>query len=427
MNFQETCQYLFTRLANYQRQGAGAFTKTLDNTIRLAEFLNNPHEKFKSIHIAGTNGKGSSASMLTSILMESGLKVGVFTSPHIKSFTERIKVDGQEVSEEFVVDFVERIQPVIEELKPSFFEITTLMAFAYFERSNVDIAVIETGLGGRLDSTNILSPLVSLITNISMDHSALLGDTLELIAGEKAGIIKDETPVVISQTQEELKHVFDQKAKSLAAPISYADQNYNIIDLGIENGLRQIEIPELNEKYTLDLIASYQTRNVLGVITTLDVLKDRYGIEVSSNAVKQGLAKVVKNAGLKGRYQILQEAPKVICDCGHNEDGIIAVVEQLMSESFEKLYVVWGMSNDKEMNKIMRLLPKNAEYILCQPKIERAAKAHELQQVAIEIGLKADIIEDVNEAVKVTVENAGASDVVFIGGSTFVLSELSEL
>lgn len=422
MNFQETCNHLFQKLASYQVLGGKALNKSLDKTLELAELLYNPQSKFKSIHIAGTNGKGSSSAMLASIYQEAGYKIGLYTSPHLKSFTERIKINGQEVEEQFVIDFVEHIQEYIESSNPSFFEITTLMAFEYFALHKVDLAIIETGLGGKLDSTNILNPEACLITNIGLDHQSILGNTLKEIGQEKAGIIKHNTPIVISETQNEIKSVFTTIAQEQNAPIYFGDESISIKNINAK-GTRRFTA---NEKtYELGLLGKYQLKNVSGVLTIINILQELY--PVSDKNIQNGLANISQNVNLKGRWQIIQENPKIICDTGHNIDGIKEIVKQLESETYDKLHIVWGMVSDKDYKKIMQFLPKNALYYFCKPNIERALNPELLLNFSLEIGLKGEIIEDVNEAIAQSIKNCSQSDVIFIGGSTFVVAEIESL
>lgn len=424
--YQEAVDFLYANLPMFQRVGAVAFKKDLTNTLKLCEALGNPEKKFKSIHIAGTNGKGSSSHMIASILQENGYKTGLYTSPHLKSFTERIRVNGDEVKGEFVVDFVNRMMPVIEAVQPSFFEITVAMAFEYFAMEQVDVAVIEVGLGGRLDSTNVITPVVSLITNIGWDHKDLLGDTLEKIAFEKAGIIKTGVPVVISQRQSDTEHVFTERARSMNAPIVFASDTLHAI-LGsdglfdvLENGHARLT------KVDLPLKGSYQTRNITGVLKTIDVLATQ-GFAFRQADVVKGLEKVVINTHLKGRWQKLSDRPLVICDTGHNIDGITEVVKQIETIPYRKLHFVFGVVKDKDISGILKLIPQQAACYFCQAKLPRAMDAWELSQKAADVGLHGEVIPDVNEAKRRAMMNAGEDDLIFIGGSTFVVAELNEL
>ena len=404
MTYQDTLNWMFSQLPMYQRQGKTAFKKDLSNTLKLAEHLNNPENKFKSVHVAGTNGKGSTSHILASVLQEAGYKVGLYTSPHLKDFRERIKINGQEVSKHFVIGFIKRNKDFFEANKLSFFEMTVGMAFDYFAKQNVDIAVVEVGLGGRLDSTNIVIPEVSIITNIGLDHTQFLGDTLEAIAFEKGGIIKPNIPVVIGETQKETAPVFKSLAKSCDSEILFADQL-------------------VSEVYKSDLIGSYQSKNIKTVVQTVKQLQGK-GFKISKKNIKQGLLKVVKNTGLLGRWQILKERPKVVCDTGHNREGLIYVMQQLSNETFESLHIVFGVVNDKDLRSILDLLPKKATYYFCKPNIPRGLDAEELQQTFSSYKLKGRAYKSVNEAYNSPLNNARKDDFIYVGGSTFVVAEI---
>lgn len=404
MTYQDTLNWMFSQLPMYQRQGKTAFKKDLSNTLKLAEHLNNPENKFKSVHVAGTNGKGSTSHILASVLQEAGYKVGLYTSPHLKDFRERIKINGQEVSKHFVIGFIKRNKGFFEANKLSFFEMTVGMAFDYFAKQNVDIAVVEVGLGGRLDSTNIVTPEVSIITNIGLDHTQFLGDTLEAIAFEKGGIIKPNIPVVIGETQKETAPVFKSLAKSCDSEILFADQL-------------------VSEVYKSDLIGSYQSKNIKTVVQTVKQLQGK-GFKISNKNLKQGLLKVVKNTGLLGRWQILKERPKVVCDTGHNREGLIYVMQQLSNETFESLHIVFGVVNDKDLRSILDLLPKKATYYFCKPNIPRGLDAEELQQTFSSYKLKGRAYKSVNEAYNSALNNARKDDFIYVGGSTFVVAEI---
>ncbi|MEM9859257.1 MAG: folylpolyglutamate synthase/dihydrofolate synthase family protein [Bacteroidota bacterium] len=422
--YQKTVEYLYSQLPMFQRVGNSAFKKDLTNTIKLCEALNFPQHQFKSIHVAGTNGKGSSSHMLASVLQQAGYKTGLYTSPHLKDFSERIRINGDSVDPSFVVDFVERIKPFIDKLAPSFFEITVAMAFDYFAHHQVDIAVVEVGMGGRLDSTNVILPEVSLITNISMDHAQWLGDTLEKIAGEKAGIIKDHVPVVISEKQPEVVEVFVKKALEHQSEIYFAEEEF---DLNLSPDSHEVyQNGELLMVVNPDLKGYYQKRNIPGVLKTLDVLKGR-GFTITENNVLTGLENVISNTGLNGRWQVMSENPKIICDVGHNEAGVSQIITQLSKEEFDHLFIVWGMVKDKESQKVLELLPKSATYLFCQPSIPRAMSAEQLAKEAYPIGLKGHIVPNVNEAVSSAKDLALPKDMIFIGGSTFVVAELENL
>ena len=404
MTYQDTLNWMFSQLPMYQRQGKTAFKKDLSNTLKLAEHLNNPENKFKSVHVAGTNGKGSTSHILASVLQEAGYKVGLYTSPHLKDFRERIKINEQEVSKHFVIGFIKRNKDFFEANKLSFFEMTVGMAFDYFAKQNIDIAVVEVGLGGRLDSTNIVTPEVSVITNIGLDHTQFLGDTLEAIAFEKGGIIKPNIPVVIGETQKETAPVFKSLAKSCDSEILFADQL-------------------VSEVYKSDLIGSYQSKNIKTVVQTVKQLQGK-GFKISKKNIKQGLLKVVKNTGLLGRWQILKERPKVVCDTGHNREGLIYVMQQLSNETFESLHIVFGVVNDKDLRYILDLLPKKATYYFCKPNISRGLDAEELQQTFSSYKLKGRAYKSVNEAYNSALNNARKDDFIYVGGSTFVVAEI---
>lgn len=424
--YQEALKYLYDNLPMFQRVGAAAIKKDLTNTIRLCRILGDPHRAFKSIHVAGTNGKGSTCHMLASILQSSGYKTGLYTSPHLKDFTERIKVNGREIDRGYVLDFVNRIMPAIEQIRPSFFEITVAMAFDYFAKEAVDVAVVEVGLGGKLDSTNVITPVVSVITNISWDHKELLGDTLPEIAAQKAGIIKPGIPVVISERQPEVQDVFIARARELGCQISFASDDYVVrpasragcIDIfrDAEAVLTDVHLP---------LTGLYQSHNVPGVVKTVDAVQSHF--PVSRMQLKRGLTDVVRNTGLKGRWQILASNPTVVCDTGHNYSGVQEVLKQIFTHRFDRLFMVWGMVKDKDIKQILGLLPKNAVYYFCQAQIPRAMDAATLQREAAAFGLKGQAIADVNEAKRAALTEATANDFVFIGGSTYVVAELDEL
>jgi dihydrofolate synthase/folylpolyglutamate synthase len=428
--FNEVVDYLYGLLPMYQRVGNAAIKKNLDNTLALCEILGNPHLKFESIHVAGTNGKGSSSHYLASVFQEAGYHTGLYTSPHLKSFTERIRLNGIPISEEYVVDFVNKIKPDMERIQPSFFELTVVMAFKYFADNKVDIAIVEVGLGGRLDSTNVISPLVSLITNIGNDHADMLGDTVEKITFEKAGIIKRNTPVVISEYQQDVADVFSKKSIELNAPISFASKEYHceILD---ENPFRlSLDISKNGkvkyENIVTDLPGKYQLKNIPGVIKTLEILpEDKFSI--SESELRKGLGKVKTNTGLKGRWQVLQEKPLLICDTAHNEDGIREVAKSISSINYHQLHIIIGMLSDKDSIKALRLLPINAKYYFCEPDVPRKKPAEQLYADAKSIGLEGKIIKDVNEAIAIALKDAESDDLIYIGGSNFVVAEINDL
>ncbi|MCR9015611.1 bifunctional folylpolyglutamate synthase/dihydrofolate synthase [Aquiflexum gelatinilyticum] len=429
MTYQETLDFLFNALPMFQRVGAAAYKNDLNNTHAICAHLGNPEHSLKCVHVAGTNGKGSTSHSICSVLMEAGYKVGLYTSPHLKTFTERIKINGADIPEKEVVDFVEDNKAFLEELKPSFFEMTVGMAFWFFAKEKVEIAVIEVGMGGRLDSTNVVMPEVSVITNIGFDHMQFLGNTLPLIAGEKAGIIKHNIPVVISQKQEETFSVFQSKAHEMQAPIYFAEDFIKVKRSGISSsGRRVFEIIEQDEKslIEIDLHGNYQEKNLAGILQTLKILKN-LGWKIDESAVKNGLSHIVSNTGLKGRWQILGYHPLTICDTGHNEDGIRLIIEQIIEQKFNNLFMVIGMVNDKDVSKVLSMLPKNAWYIFCQATIPRAMDPEELSKKAMEAGLNGEIVKDVNQAIEKAKKSASKEDLIFIGGSTFVVAEINNL
>lgn len=425
MNYQEAIEFLFKSLPMYQRVGKAAYKKDLTNTLKLCGVLGNPHTKFKSVHIAGTNGKGSSAHMISSMLQSAGYKVGLYISPHLKSFTERIKISGAEIPEEKVAEFVTRYKKYIEAIQPSFFEITVAMAFDYFANEDVDIAIIETGLGGRLDSTNVITPVVSLITNIGYDHQDMLGDTLEKIAVEKAGIIKNTVPVVIGEKQDDLVDLFLNIARERHSPLYFASDSYRV-----KSKHDNLEIIKDSQPYLVEvspqLKGNYQNNNIPGVLSVIDRLTD-LGFVISKDDMKAGLENTSDLTGLKGRWQIINNQPITICDTAHNKEGINLVLEQLNSIEHENLHIVWGMVNDKSLESILKILPKKANYYFCQANVPRALDATLLHNSAESFGLEGLVIKDVNDAIAAANENANENDLIFIGGSTFVVAEIEQL
>ncbi len=426
LTYEATLEFLYANLPMFQRVGAAAYKADLTNTIALCEELGNPQYQFKSVHIAGTNGKGSSSHMLAAILQTAGYKTGLYTSPHLKEFTERIRINGSEVSKSFVIDFVERIRPAIARIQPSFFEITVAMAFDYFAQQKVDIAIIEVGLGGRLDSTNVITPLASLITNISWDHKELLGDTLPKIASEKAGIIKPQVPVIISERQTDVEAVFVAKANASKSHIQFASDVYEV-DSSTEGNF-QIHNRETGSKmnFSLDLKGTYQRKNVAGVLATVDVLRNN-GFTIFNEQVVHALQNNTTLTGLKGRWQKLNDQPLMICDTGHNEGGIQEVVQQIRQQKYNRLWIVLGCVKDKDLQAVLSLLPKEAYYFFCQAKIPRALDAAELMKQSVVVGLKGEVISDVNQAIHAAKEISSKDDFIFIGGSTFVVAEIDEL
>jgi dihydrofolate synthase/folylpolyglutamate synthase len=405
MNYQETTNWMFNQLPMYQLQGASAYKKDLTNVNLLADHLDNPHKKIKCIHVAGTNGKGSTSHMLASILQEAGYKVGLYTSPHLKDFRERIKINGIEISEAFVCEFIKQHKSFFEANDMSFFEMSVGLAFDYFAKEKVDIAIIEVGLGGRLDATNIITPLVSVITNIGIDHVQFLGNTLELIATEKAGIIKPEIPVVIGEYTPVTQPVFLAKAKANKAEIYFAS------DL-------------ISETYPSDLIGDYQEHNKKTVIQTFKILNKQTNFKVSEENIKSGFLQVVKNTGLQGRWQQLGTNPKVICDTAHNKNGLEIVLNQIQKETFNHLHIVLGVVNDKELEEVLPLFPKNATYYFCKPNIPRGLDASLLQEKALQFSLIGKTYKSVIDAYTEAQNNSTKDDFIYIGGSTFVVAEL---
>ncbi len=427
MDYKGTLDYLFEQLPMFQRVGQAAFKKDLTNIIKLCQALGNPYQQFPCIHIAGTNGKGSTGHLLSAVLQKSGLKTGLYTSPHYKDFRERIKIDGAYISEKAVVDFVAENKALFEDIRPSFFEITVALAFQHFAKEKVDIAIIETGLGGRLDSTNVVSPLLSLITNISLDHQQFLGDTLEAIASEKAGIIKSKVPVVLSEYQEKIFSVFEQKAGQLNAPLFISDAVYSGLEKELAFSVQTYDILRKGKMYfknlQLGLGGAFQLKNLLGVLQAIEVLQTE-GYQISSLAIREGLENVTKLTNMVGRWQTLSTSPLVLCDSGHNEGGLRTTMQQLQRLSFEQLHFVFGMVNDKPPEKVAPLLPENAIYYFAKANIPRGLDANELCTRMKEKGLKGQAYPSVKEAVAAAKENAGDKDVVFVGGSIFVVAEV---
>ncbi|MFA5780702.1 MAG: folylpolyglutamate synthase/dihydrofolate synthase family protein [Bacteroidales bacterium] len=437
MNYQETLDYLFSQLPMYHRIGSAAYKADLNNTLALCELLGNPQNKFKSIHIAGTNGKGSVSHFLASIFQECGYKTGLYTSPHLKDFRERIRINGNKIPEEKVKDFVTQHRQVFDKIKPSFFEWTAGLAFDYFAEENVDIAIIETGLGGRLDSTNIITPELSVITNISWDHANLLGDSIEKIAIEKAGIIKKGKPVIIGQTQADIQHVFINKAQKENAPIYYADSYYHvlqaevvynhhtelIIKIQCRNGSGLKHIFDDDQVIRTSLTGYYQVKNIVSVLMASDILYNK-GFTLTAEGVKKGIANVVTNTGLMGRWQKLADKPLVICDTGHNKDGIKEILRQITFTPHKKLHLILGFVNDKDVNPILEMLPKDAAYYFCKASIPRALDETILAKEAALFNLSGNTFSTVKEAYAAAQAMAEQDDLIFIGGSTFVVAEV---
>jgi dihydrofolate synthase/folylpolyglutamate synthase len=428
MNYQETIDYLLSYLPMFQRIGAAAYKADIYNTVELMKALGNPEKKFKSIHVAGTNGKGSSSHLIASILREKGLKVGLHTSPHLKDFRERIKIDNKMCDEEFVINFVENNKELIKRIKPSFFETAVAMAFTYFAQENVDIAIIEVGMGGRLDSTNVINPLACLITNISFDHTQFLGNSLEAIAQEKAGIIKQNTPVVISQTQKETQNVFSSKANEKNSPICFADSYLSCENVNHSQGLLKMDIYKNGVERIKNLQSSlsgyYQQKNILGVVALIDMLNQYHNFNISDEEIKQGIENLSSNFPIVGRWQTLCNKPLTICDTGHNEDGLKYVIEQIKNTPHEKLRFVLAMVNDKDVNKVLSMLDKDAEYYLSQAKIPRALPVDELAEKAMQAGLSFTKYDTISQALTQAQQDSKENDLVFVGGSTFTVAEV---
>lgn len=402
MTYKETLDWMFAQLPMYQHQGKTALNAKLDKILRFSEHLDFPDKKFKSIHVGGTNGKGSCSHMLASILQEAGYKVGLYTSPHLKDFRERIRVNGNVLGKNFVINFIEKHQSFFEANQLSFFEMTVGMAFDYFAKEKVDIAIIEVGLGGRFDSTNIITPEVSLITNIGFDHTDLLGDTLEEIAFEKAGIIKTEIPVVVSEYQKDTAPVFKDVAKSKKAQVVFADDH-------------------IQEEYETTLLGKYQSKNIKGVIAVLKFLET---FSIGENHIKNGLNRVVQNTGLMGRWQILSKKPSIICDTAHNKEGLSLVLDQISNQEYSDLHIVLGFVRDKNLELVLPLFPKNAIYYFCRPDIPRGLNGQLLKNSAADYGLIGEAYPSVDEALETAKKNANEDDFIFIGGSNFVVAEV---
>ena len=405
MTYQETLNWMFSQLPMYQQQGASAYKKDLTNTILLAKHLNNPERNIKAIHVAGTNGKGSTSHMLASILQQAGYNVGLYTSPHLKDFRERIKINGTPISEEFVCDFIAENKSFFEENQLSFFEMTVGLAFDYFNKEKIHIAIIEVGMGGRLDSTNIITPLISVITNIGLDHTQFLGNTLEAIAFEKAGIIKSNVPVVIGEYTDETKGVFSAKAKEMNSQIYFAS------DL-------------IEATYPSALIGDYQLHNKKTVLQTIKVLQAQNEFAVSEENIENGFLKVVETTGIQGRWQQIHSEPKVICDTAHNKHGLEIVLHQVQKEQFDTLHFVLGVVNDKDLEEILPLFPKSAKYYFSRPNIHRGLDAEILQAKAKDFGLDGKVYPSIPEAYQQALKSASKTDFIYVGGSTFVVAEI---
>jgi dihydrofolate synthase/folylpolyglutamate synthase len=417
MNYSESISFLYAQLPVFHREGSKAYKPGLGNIEALCELMGNPERSFKSLHVAGTNGKGSSSHFMASILQEHGYKVGLYTSPHLHSFTERIKINGIQVAEKWVADFVSSRLDLIEKVRPSFFEWTVIMAFTYFKEQQVDYAIIETGLGGRLDSTNIITPLACLITNISFDHQDLLGDTLEKIASEKAGIIKSNTPVTISEKQTETSAIFIAKAESIHAPIQFASDVISASDFTFTS-------PTWGEmKVNSPYKGHYQQKNIRGVLAWCEQIQSIIPLEGAK--IRKGIEQTRVNTGLQGRWEILGESPKIIADTGHNKSGITEIMQQINKEGFDHLTIILGMVVDKDIDSVLSLFPTEATYYFSQANNPRALSALELQKLAAAKGLQGKVVPSVNEAIVLAKSHSGASDGILICGSTYLVGEIT--
>lgn len=426
MNYQETVEFLYSKLPMFSRQGTAAYKKDLHNTVALLESLDHPERKFKSVHIAGTNGKGSSSHLLAAIFQSAGYKTGLYTSPHLYDFRERIKINGDMVSEDFVIEFVQTCLPTIEKIEPSFFEVTVAMAFAWFAKQQVDIAIIEVGLGGRLDSTNVITPEISVITQIGKDHMNMLGNTLSAIAFEKAGIIKQGVPVVIGEIHPETKPVFEEQAQLKQASLFFAEDYLPIIDIKQHSNSLDVTFKHSflqPTTYTCDLPGWYQARNMRTVLTTTHILRE-LGWNLHEEAVRTGLSNSKSINGLMGRWEVLQSKPTVIADVGHNEDGIKVILEQLSKSTYKHLHIVFGMAKDKEIENVLQLLPKHATYYFTQASIPRALDAHVLREMAVNHKLEGTTILSVNQALTTAMQQASKDDLILVCGSIFIVAEI---
>lgn len=420
--YSQTLQYLYNRLPVFHQIGGAAYKPGLDNSVHLMNALNNPQTKYKTIHVAGTNGKGSVSHFLAAILQKAGYKVGLYTSPHLVDFGERIRVDGQMIEQQYVIDFVAKHKDLFSKIEPSFFEATMAMAFDYFAFCKVDVAIIEVGLGGRLDSTNILQPELSVITNISFDHVEFLGDTLEKIASEKAGIIKRNTPVVIGEAVPETRIVFEAKAKEMNAPLFFAEERFKVSLKEYFDGKMLVETSD-KVMYKIGLCGNYQLKNIATTLTAVEQLTT-LDFSISEVAIKQGLELVTEITQLQGRWQVLQQSsPLVVCDTAHNVSGIEFVVEQLKAQMYKTLRIVMGVVNDKDISSVMAILPTEAQYYFTQANIARALPADQLLEKGKSYGLKGNSYMSVKEAIKSAIEDSELNDLVFIGGSNFVVGE----
>jgi len=429
MNYKETLSYLIEALPMFHRIGPAAYKANLDNTYTLMELLNNPHQKIKCIHIAGTNGKGSTSNMLASILQEAGYKTGLYTSPHLKDFRERIRVNGEMANEEWIAGFVTQYKSDFDKIQPSFFEMTTAMAFAYFDYMKTDINIIETGLGGRLDSTNVINPMMSIITNIGYDHMNLLGDTLPKIAVEKAGIIKHKTPVIISESQPDIATIFENKSTDLDAPILFADKQWEInheIKSVFDESMHVTAIHHQTKStisFNCELTGPYQTKNIAGVLACIDEL-NKHDFVISEGNIQSGMQNIKRNTGFKGRWYKLQENPLVMCDTAHNKNGLQQIMPLISNYTQGKVRIVLGMVDDKDLGGVLPLFPSSAIYYFCKADIPRGLDAQILQEKASEFNLQGNIYNSVQDALQNAIKDASTNDLIFVGGSTFTVAEI---
>jgi len=427
MNYSETLEFLYSSLPMYQRIGKAAYKSDLNTTIKLDNFFGNPHKEFKTIHIAGTNGKGSVSHMLASVLQSAGYTTGLYTSPHFIDFRERIRVNGKLADKEYIVDFVEDNRDIFKDLEPSFFEITVAMAFLYFKQKNVDVAIVETGMGGRLDSTNVIAPVLSVITNIGFDHTQYLGDTLEKIAAEKAGIIKERVPVVVGQANKKVREVFIAKARAMNSEIYFADDHYSLKKSDENNNTEKqvfnvyLDGKNIIEKLNTDLLGDYQALNIITVMQSLQLMQKRWTINTES--LLSGLRNVKHNTGFAGRWQIMRQSPIVICDAGHNPDGLRLSIGQLMNLEGNRMHIIIGMVNDKDIGSMLSILPCGAEYYFTQAGIPRAMDSEILREKASDYNLGGYSYRSVSDAYDSAMANAATDDIIFIGGSSFVVAD----
>lgn len=433
MTYSQTIDFLFNQVTSFQQVGAAAYKPGLERVEEFCHLLGNPHNDYHTIHIAGTNGKGSTSHMLASVLQQAGYRVGLFTSPHLKDFRERVRVDGEMISEQEVVGFVERNMPEIKRLGLSFFEITAAMAFDHFASQNVEVAVIETGLGGRLDATNIITPLVSVITNIGLDHTDLLGSTLQAVAAEKAGIIKHGVPVVLGERSEEYNDIFIKRAEELSAPLYFAQQQCRVLEQGVDDDMQRFVLQRDSDSakfdVKLDLMGEYQYNNLITASAALDVLDKLTPLTISRRAYLEGLQSVSRSTSLAGRWQVLSAEPYMVCDTGHNAHGIKYVAKQLqgLAERYSKLYCVVGFAKEKNLNEVLPLLPAEAYYIFTQASSPRALPAVSLAEQAAEFDLQGEVVASVADAIALAQKKATAKDAIFIGGSNFIVGEIPQL